>query len=623
MIHIRMEAACLAVVVFVMALFFFTKRKNSYVNSCFSVLLLSAFLEIAAEGVMEYILHHREQIPDIFLAVSTEIYALFLVLTLFMILIYIKAMINEELPSLERIGMIPNVLGVLLLGVIAIVIVVASEWGRNLFELGRWILLKYLPYILFVINIMGMIVRKWKYINPKRRQILFDFLGIQVILFAGHAIIHGGNFAGADIMLIVLALYMTLENPDVHLIEQLKREKEKADEANKAKTSFIANVSHEIRTPINAVLGMDEMILREGNEEQIKQYALDIKSAAQTLYSIINDILDLSKMETGKMELVPVKYSTRSLLNDAANMILLKAEAKNLEFRVEADETIPSELYGDDVRIRQVLTNILSNAVKYTREGSVILLVRGTWTGESDIKLYFEVKDTGIGMKEEDLERLFSEYERIESARNRNIEGTGLGMSITIQLLELMGSSLHVQSRYGEGTTFSFELIQKIVDASPMGVLKKKTGERMEDYSYQTSFTAPKAHILIVDDNAMNRKVFRALLAKTRVQIDEAESGPACLNLIRQEKYDMIFLDHMMPDMDGVETFRKMKEATDNLSADAPIIMLTANAVSGAREQYMEVGFDDFLAKPVEPAKLERMLSYYLFRNGRSESWYK
>lgn len=441
MIHIRMEAACLAVVVFVMALFFFTKRKNSYVNSCFSVLLLSAFLEIVAEGVMEYILHHREQIPDIFLAVSTEIYALFLVLTLFMILIYIKAMINEELPSLERIGMIPNVLGVLLLGVIAIVIVVASEWGRNLFELGRWILLKYLPYILFVINIMGMIVRKWKYINPKRRQILFDFLGIQVILFAGHAIIHGGNFAGADIMLIVLALYMTLENPDVHLIEQLKREKEKADEANKAKTSFIANVSHEIRTPINAVLGMDEMILREGNEEQIKQYALDIKSAAQTLYSIINDILDLSKMETGKMELVPVKYSTRSLLNDAANMILLKAEAKNLEFRVEADETIPSELYGDDVRIRQVLTNILSNAVKYTREGSVILLVRGTWTGESDIKLYFEVKDTGIGMKEEDLERLFSEYERIESARNRNIEGTGLGMSITIQLLELMGSS--------------------------------------------------------------------------------------------------------------------------------------------------------------------------------------
>lgn len=377
--------------------------------------------------------------------------------------------------------------------------------------------------------------------------------------------------------------------------------------ANEAKGKFLAQMSHEIRTPINAVLGMDEMILRESKEQNVREYAMDIYTAGQSLLSLINDILDFSKIDSGKMEIVPVEYDISSLIHDLVNMTSQRAADKGLSLEVEADAQIPSRLYGDDVRIRQILINILTNAVKYTYEGTVWLRVHSRVTDETAL-LHFEVEDTGIGIKAEDLPKLSAEFERIEEDKNRNIEGTGLGMSITIQLLALLGSRLHVESTYGKGSKFYFELEQKIIDDTPIGDFASNVQQMAQDFHYEAALYAPDAKLLVVDDNAVNRKVLRNLLKETAIQVTEAASGAACLQLVQENPYDLIFLDHMMPEMDGVETLHCMKALSEYPCKDTPVVVLTANAVSGAKEAYLSEGFDDFLSKPIMPDKLEAML---------------
>lgn len=415
------------------------------------------------------------------------------------------------------------------------------------------------------------------------------------------------TFSGAILALGLLILLVFAVINTIHEIQQMEAEKQRALLSNETKGKFLANMSHEIRTPINAVLGMNAMILRESTERKIREYALDIQNASQSLLALINDILDFSKIESGKMELIPVEYDFSSVIHDIVNMIFMKAEAKELTVDLYVDENLPSRLMGDDIRIRQILVNLLNNAVKYTEKGGVTLRISGE-TGEESVVLQFVVEDTGIGIKEEDIEKLFQEFERIEEARNRNVEGTGLGMSIAIQLMDLMGSKLQVESVYGKGTKFSFKLVQKVVDFEPIGNLEKRIREQAIGYSYSVMFTAPKAHILVVDDNAINRKVFINLLKETKVKIDEASGGVECLEKIRENRYDLIFLDHMMPEMDGVETLHHMKQETDHFCCDTPVIALTANAISGAREMYLAEGFDGFVPKPINPEKLEKLL---------------
>ena len=430
----------------------------------------------------------------------------------------------------------------------------------------------------------------------------------------------------------LMMMLFTIETPDyqklVITIEELnatknvaekakaeaERAKEIAQEANRAKSDFLANMSHEIRTPINAVLGIDEMILRESDNTQILEYATDIKRAGSMLLSLINDILDFSKIESGKMDIIPVDYDLGLMLSETVDMIRSRAEEKKLQLEVKIDPDIPVHLHGDEVRIRQILTNILTNAVKYTPKGKVTLTVSGEKASEETVRLFVSVRDTGIGIKEEDVGRLFESFQRVDESRNRNIEGTGLGLSITMCLLKLMGSRLEVESTYGAGSEFYFYLEQKQLDGKVLGedIQSYYEKEKGKVNISTEQFYAPDARILVVDDNEMNLKVFLGLLKNHGMQIDTAMSGKEGLEKMKKNAYHIIFMDYQMPEMDGVETLRKSRELEVNLSKDAVIIVLTANAISGAREMFLREGFCNYLSKPIIAEKLEKMILEYL-----------
>ncbi|SEG05601.1 Signal transduction histidine kinase [Butyrivibrio sp. Su6] len=397
--------------------------------------------------------------------------------------------------------------------------------------------------------------------------------------------------------------------------KKLAEAAEAANQANEAKSHFLSTMSHDIRTPMNAILGLNEMVLRDSHEDDIVAYSESIRTAGKTLMGIINDILDFSKIEAGKMDIINVDYSFVSMLNDLVNMVQGKAQDKGLSFDLEVDRNIPVILHGDEIRIKQIITNILSNAVKYTKEGSITFKAGFEKMEEApdSVKLMISVKDTGIGIKPEDMDRLFVAFERIDENKNRNVEGTGLGMSIAQSFLRMMGSSIEVESQYGKGSTFSFELVQGVKDWSPIGnyeeTFKRAVSERKR---YRESFTAPDARLLVVDDTEVNLSVFKNLLKRTKLQIDTATSGNEGIALYKRNKYDAIFLDHMMPDKDGIETLTEMKGIQDSPNTLTPIICLTANAISGMREMYINAGFDDYITKPIDPERLEVLLFEYL-----------
>lgn len=402
----------------------------------------------------------------------------------------------------------------------------------------------------------------------------------------------------------------------VCFVYDLTKEKNMLEEvvrANKAKSQFLANMSHEIRTPINGILGMDSVLLKECHDENLREYAKNIQSAGQSLLSIINDILDISKIESGKMEILTIRYQLFSVLNDCYNLTKIKLQNKPVSFIMQINEKLPSWLYGDEVRIRQIINNFLSNAVKYTKEGNITFELDFEEKTDEQILLVITVRDTGIGIKEEDLGKLFESFTRIEEKRNRNIEGTGLGLNLTKNLVNLMGGEVFAESTYGKGSCFTAKIPQKIADAKSMGDF----GKRYQQYlstsdDDKLSFLAPDAKILVVDDVTMNLKVVEGLLKATKIQIDTAVSGSECLECVKTTPYQMIFLDHMMPEMDGLETLEHMKNLADNPNAQTPVIMLTANAIVGAKEEYIEAGFTDYLTKPIRETELLEMILKYL-----------
>lgn len=409
--------------------------------------------------------------------------------------------------------------------------------------------------------------------------------------------------------LIVAEIVNSLITEQNHrLLDALRKEKrsqQEAETANMAKSSFLANMSHEIRTPINAILGMNEMILREEKDPAIRGYAGNIQASGNSLLSIVSDVLDISKIESGKL-VIPVDYEVNSLISDCCNMAAGRAKAKELELLVECADNVPMKLCGDETHIRQIIMNLLTNAVKYTEKGTVKLIVSGRFT-DGGFVLKVDVSDTGIGIAEENLPQLFTQFQRFDLQRNRNIEGTGLGLSIVKRLCDLMSGTITARSVLGSGSTFTVELPQKVVDSTPCGGVNLNYSAGAE-HEYHHSFEAPEAKILAVDDLPVNLLVIANLLKETRIKIDTAGSGRECLDKCSQQKYDLILMDHMMPEMDGVQTFEKLHGDKSSPNFETPVIMLTANALAGMREQYMDVGFADYVSKPVRGAKLEEAI---------------
>lgn len=410
--------------------------------------------------------------------------------------------------------------------------------------------------------------------------------------------------------LIVAGIVNSLITEQNHrLLDALRKEKrsqQEAEAANMAKSSFLANMSHEIRTPINAILGMNEMILREEKDPAIRGYAGNIQASGNSLPSIVSDVLDISKIESGKLEIIPVDYEVNSLISDCCNMAAGRAKAKELELLVECADNVPMKLCGDETHIRQIIMNLLTNAVKYTEKGTVKLIVSGRFT-DGGFVLKVDVSDTGIGIAEENLPQLFTQFQRFDLQRNRNIEGTGLGLSIVKRLCDLMSGTITARSVLGSGSTFTVELPQKVVDSTPCGGVNLNYSAGAE-HEYHHSFEAPEAKILAVDDLPVNLLVIANLLKETRIKIDTAGSGRECMDKCSQQKYDLILMDHMMPEMDGVLTFEKLHGDKSSPNFETPVIMLTANALAGMREQYMDVGFADYVSKPVRGAKLEEAI---------------
>ena len=430
-------------------------------------------------------------------------------------------------------------------------------------------------------------------------------------------------------LLVAAGLSMITVRPFVRAQGELLAEKVRAESANHAKSDFLANMSHEIRTPINAVLGMNEMILREDQRAQelaksdsaevmetlknIGVYANDVKNAGHNLLAIINDILDFSKIEAGKMDITEAPYQLSSLLNDLNNMILFKAQDKRLDFKIDVDRTLPDDLYGDEVRVRQILTNILGNAVKYTEKGSIRLTLRGEEQGDGTILLKAEVCDTGIGIRPEDKDKLFTKFQRLEMEKNSTVEGTGLGLVITQRLLDMMGGTISVESEYGKGSVFTVTIPQRIVSNVSVGNFQERFETNMQKGgAYKESFRAPFAKVLVVDDTRINLAVVSNLLKSTLMHIETSLSGAEAVKKAEDTEYDLILMDQRMPEMDGTEALHKIRETSGGKNTKTPVICLTADAVIGAKERYLSEGFSDYLTKPIDSFALEKMLRKYL-----------
>lgn len=439
--------------------------------------------------------------------------------------------------------------------------------------------------------------------------IYFVFTCLEIIDTA----ILGGRFKGLFFIIGMYVLLVTSVSQQIYDSITIRREKDKAIEANAAKSNFLANMSHEIRTPLNSIIGMNEMILRENDNEQINEYSKHIEKSGKLLLGLISDVLDFSKIEAGKIEINKADFDFKELLEDIISILRERAAQKNLAVFVNIDSKIPLNIHGDDLHIKQVLINILSNAVKYTERGSITFEANLHQLPENGIcNVEFVFSDTGIGIKKDAIPHLFDAFKRLDEQKNKMTEGTGLGLSIVYNLVKELGGTINVDSRYGMGSKFSVTLPLEYKGAETIGKVSEIKQTFAERREYKESFHAPDAQILVVDDNKVNLLIVKKLLKLTKVQITTVDNGGDAVKLARNYKFDVIFMDHMMPYPNGIETLHMIKEDMTGLNNETPIIVLTANAISGMRDMYRKEGFEDYLTKPIEPMRLESCLKRYI-----------
>lgn len=603
MTSLYFQISGISIIILLMFIFYSKKRLDNIETKIYSKLIIITFFALIFDISIVSITYSYElnKVYNL-LWILNKFYITTLLLWINNFVIYILNISVDKKNILHKIKKVTNVINTI--SIIIIFLLPLSIYNDNGVMYSYGATINYLVIIaaIDIIAIICSLIKNYKNLKNRKYTPLFVLIILLIITIVVRTINPGVLLTTAAASYVVLIMYFTIENPDVKMLEQVSLAKDAAEKANHAKSEFLSNMSHEIRTPLNAIVGFSESLKEDDIPASAQEKVNDIIMASNNLLEIVNGILDISKIEANKLEIINKEYDIKSMLDELVALTKARIGDKGLEFKINIDPAIPRVLYGDNIRLKQIILNILTNAVKYTKEGFIAFTV-STVIKDNVCRLIISVEDSGIGIKEESLPKLFSKFERLNVEKQLTIEGTGLGLAITKKLVELMNGKIVVQSVYGKGSKFTVSIDQRIISVAPPAVKESPKSE-------SKFINANGARILLVDDNELNIKVASVLLKKYNFNIDSCTSGLSCLAKIKNnETYDIIFLDDMMPKMNGRETLKKLKEISN---FNTPVIALTANAITGMKQEYLECGFDDYLAKPIEKPELERIIKKYI-----------